>query len=74
MRNCNAAYMPLSTRRCLDVMTGPWRRYDVSAVSKPKHPLAYGLYPLVRICQWRFHKDSLAAMTKRMESARGGMA
>lgn len=44
----------------------PACRYDVCAVSRPAHPLAVALFPLVRVCQKRFAYDTLQTMRSRV--------
>jgi uncharacterized protein (UPF0548 family) len=45
--------------------------YDVLAFSKPNHALAKLGYPLARVLQKRFARDSMAAMQRVTESRRG---
>jgi uncharacterized protein (UPF0548 family) len=44
--------------------------YDVLAFSKPNHALARAGYPLARLLQKRFARDSMAAMKRLTESPR----
>ena len=44
--------------------------YEILAFSKPNHALAKAGYPLARMLQKRFARDSMAAMQRFIESAR----
>lgn len=45
--------------------------YGVCAFSKPAHPLAAAGYPAVRFLQWKFGRDSCAAVKQGVARARG---
>ena len=44
--------------------------YDVFAMSRPKHPLAWLGYPLARVLQSRFRRDSTRAMVEAVARER----
>jgi hypothetical protein len=46
--------------------------YGVQTFSRPAHPLAFLGYPAVRLLQWRFARDSMRAVQRGVEEARGG--
>lgn len=46
--------------------------YGVNTFSRPAHPLACLGYPAVRLLQWRFAQDSMRAVRRGVEEARGG--
>jgi hypothetical protein len=39
-------------------------RYDIYTFSRPDHPLAYLGYPVVRLLQQRFRRDSLRCVAR----------
>ena len=45
-------------------------RYEVAAFSKPGHPLAAATYPVVRLLQQRFAKDSMKALEGAVKQKR----
>ena len=49
-----------------------FRRYDISAVSKPHHWGAWVLFPYVRLLQWRFRQDTCKKMCDLVAASRGG--
>jgi uncharacterized protein (UPF0548 family) len=48
--------------------------YDILAYSLPRHPLARVGYPVVRRVQWRFARDSVAAMRRAIAVRTGTVA
>lgn len=44
--------------------------YSNLAFSRPSHPLAYALYPVVRVCQAKFGADSRGAVKRALEHRR----
>ena len=55
------------------VMTDPGEvRYEIFAFSRPRHWLARLGFPLARLAQARFRRDSCAAMCSAIRSARKG--
>jgi uncharacterized protein (UPF0548 family) len=45
--------------------------YDILAISRPRHPLAIAGYPLARVFQKRFARDSKQAMLRAVKQADG---